>query len=334
VFIWNRKRREYDHDTQKWVVVLIPRSEWIIKFSPELAIVPLATWKAARKKLMAARRKNPATGRKPSRNEKSATTLFSGTLFCGPCGHELKLVRSAGKYKVMGCLNGPMGKHGCKLSTSKSTRIIEESLLGYLRDRLLTEEHVESLVGKANAYLVEEAAKPRVNTAPIKTKIREKEVAIKKLVGRIEKTDMEAVIRSYEKRIAEYQKEVDELKRQLREAETRNTPPPTRRGNSEVLADGPAGPPESGDSDRRRGNPQFDGADYHHAGEGAGQVTGRDLDCVVQPGFPWVLEEVCQGEGLSRIRDFGVPDNFISRETKMAAPVSFSRWLCGDSPVK
>ncbi len=37
-------------------------------------------FKSARKKLAAMRRNSPITGRKMSRNEKSATTLFSGTL--------------------------------------------------------------------------------------------------------------------------------------------------------------------------------------------------------------------------------------------------------------
>src|SRR5205823_2832110 len=155
----------YDWEQEKWVVVQNPRSEWEVYHDPDLAIVPLAQWKAARKRLAATRRKSPLTGRKPSRNEKSATTLFSGTLFCGSCGRELTLVRSAGKYKVMGCINGPTGKHGCALSTTKSTRIIEACLLGYLQDRILTEANIEGLVAWANTFLAEEARRPRVDTA-------------------------------------------------------------------------------------------------------------------------------------------------------------------------
>jgi hypothetical protein len=85
------------------------------------------------------RRRSPITGRTVSRNQRSATTLFSGTLLCGSCGREITLLRSADKYKVLGCLNGGTGSHGCTLSVSKSTRIVEKSLLGYIGDHLLTD---------------------------------------------------------------------------------------------------------------------------------------------------------------------------------------------------
>ncbi len=137
VFIWNRTRREYNWDEEKWVVVKNPRSQWVVSYDPSLAIVPLDWWKAARKKLAAMRRKSPLTGRQMSRNQRRATTLFSGTLFCEHCQRELLLYRSTGKYKVMFCFNGRSGAHGCKLSTSKSTRIIEKCLLDYLQTQLL-----------------------------------------------------------------------------------------------------------------------------------------------------------------------------------------------------
>jgi DNA invertase Pin-like site-specific DNA recombinase len=106
VFIWNRRRREYNFEEEKWVIVKNPRKEWVIHYDPALALAPMDLWIAARKLLAEARRKCPLTGRKLSRNQKSATTLFSGTLDCDYCNRELLLRRSAGKYKVMGCLNG------------------------------------------------------------------------------------------------------------------------------------------------------------------------------------------------------------------------------------
>ncbi len=226
VFLWNRTRREYDHEHEKWIVVPNPRKDWDVYYDPALAIVPLALWKAARKKLMAMRRKSPLTGRTMSRNEKSATTLLSGTLFCGSCTHELTLMRSTEKYKVMGCINGPTGKHGCQLSTSKSTRIIEKCLLDYLQNRLLTEDTIGRLVAKANAFLAEEARKPRTDTAPLKAAIRQKEAAIKRLFQRIEGQEDEALVQAYERRITELQKEVNHQKVQLRTADAENMPPP------------------------------------------------------------------------------------------------------------
>jgi DNA invertase Pin-like site-specific DNA recombinase len=236
VYIWNKTRRDYDYQENKWVKVKNPRKEWAVRFDPELAIVPLPLWVAARKKLSAIRRGSPLTGRKPSRNQKSATTLFSGTLFCGDCGTELLLMRSAGNYKVIGCRNGPTGKHNCTLSTTKSTRIIESCLLDFLRDNLMTDSAVEALVAKANAFLAAEAAKPSINTAPLKAAIRKAEAAITKLFGRIEGSQNEALVQATENRIAQLQKEVNDLKGQLREADAHNEPPPAPLNSAAVKA--------------------------------------------------------------------------------------------------
>ena len=118
VFIWNKVHYEYDAEEERRVAVRNPRSEWEVFFDPSLAIVPLVLWRAARRKLAAQRRASPLTGRKPSRNQKCATTLFSGTLFC-ECGAEITLIRSAGKYKQFGCPNGTRSAHGCILVDSQ-----------------------------------------------------------------------------------------------------------------------------------------------------------------------------------------------------------------------
>lgn len=236
VFTWNRNRREYDREQEKWVLLRNPRSEWEVYHDPKLAIVPVPTWAAARKRLLAMRTNSPLTGRKPSRNQVSATTLFSGTLICGYCGRELLLCRSTAKYKVMGCLNGRIGGHGCQLSTSKSTTIIEKSLLTFLRNRIVTKEAIEKLVVQANAYLAAEAAKPRSNTAPLKSAIREKETEIGRQFKRMEAAKDEALVQAYEKNIADLQKEVNELKRQLREVDVENVKLPDPLDATKVVA--------------------------------------------------------------------------------------------------
>ena len=185
VSIWNRTHREYDDDKEKWVVVKNPRSEWIVTVDRNLALISMEWWRAAQRKLAESRRKNNRTPR--SRNQISATTLFSGTLFCSYCGHELTLNRSAGKFKSMHCLNGPHGAHGCKLRSSKSTGIIEKSLLKYLQEVLLTEDAISELVGKANACIANDAARPRTDTRAMKAELRKKEAVIKKLFDRLGK---------------------------------------------------------------------------------------------------------------------------------------------------
>ncbi len=226
VFVWNRKRREYDHEREKYVTIKNPRSEWEIYKDPSLALVPRELWRAAWLKLLRTRKAHPLTGKKPSRNQNSATTLFSGTLFCEYCGKELRLNRSAGNYKVMSCLSGSTGVHDCLLTTSKSMQIIEDCLLGYISEFLLSEEVIEGLVQKANVFLEQEGRKPRVDTVPMKTKVRDYQARIRKLVKLVEKELDEGLCDGYDVRIKELQREVNELKSMVREAEVHNEDPP------------------------------------------------------------------------------------------------------------
>jgi hypothetical protein len=187
VFVWNRYHIEYDYEAEKWVTIENPKSEWVIYKDPALAIVSKELWRAAWLKLLKTRKAHPLTGKKPSRNQNSATTLFSGTLFCEHCENELRLNRSYGKYKVMACLNGLNGGHGCPLTSSKSTQIIEDCLLGYIGNFILTEDVIKGLVQKANVFLEQEARKPLVDTEPMKAKLRDYQGRVKKLVKKVEK---------------------------------------------------------------------------------------------------------------------------------------------------
>jgi site-specific DNA recombinase len=225
-FVWNRQRREYDYDQEKYVTVNNPRSDWEIYKDPSLALVPNELWRAAWLKLLRIRKAHPLTGKKPSRNQKSATTLFSGTLFCQNCRSELRLSRSAGKYKVMACLSGSTGVHDCPLTTSKSVPIIEECLLGYIGSSLLTEEVISGIVQKANLFLEQEARKPRVDIEPLKEQVRDYTSRVKKLVRKVEREPDEGLCDAYHARIKELQKKVHELRTVISEAEAQNRQPP------------------------------------------------------------------------------------------------------------
>ncbi len=226
VFIWNRTRRVYNPDTEKYETVVNPRSEWVIVHRAELAIVPFHQWVMARKLLSASRRKSPTTGRKRSRNEICASTLTSGTEFCDYCGHEIVLHRSAGKYKSMYCPNGRTGKGGCKLSASKSVSIIEKCLLDYLQERLLTGDVIAGFVAKANAYLAEEGARPSQDTVPLKRRIAEKEKQVSRLTDRVAKTTDDGVAARFEKQIALLERDLRLMRSEHRDLERQNTRPP------------------------------------------------------------------------------------------------------------
>jgi DNA invertase Pin-like site-specific DNA recombinase len=224
VFIWNRTRREYDYDAEKWVVVKNPRAAWEVYYDRHLAIVPMDKWRAARRKLAEMRRNSPLTGRKRSRNQISATTLFSGTLFCEYCGEELKLNRSVGKYKQMACLNGTFHARDCQLHTSKSVTVIEECLLAQIRSVILTDAAIDDLVTRANAHLEREAAKPQVDTASMKSGARKLQTKIDRLVRKVEDAEDEdgELCRGYHKRIVELQKDLNRLNAAIRDAEVSN----------------------------------------------------------------------------------------------------------------
>lgn len=219
IFIWNRNRQEYDWEAEKWITVRNPRSQWVVYYDPKLAIVSMERWRAARRRLSEIRRASPLTGRRWSRNQLAATTLFSGTLFCEYCGAELKLIRSTKDSKQIGCLSGHKGLHGCKLTSSKSTRIVEESLLRFLCDEILTKARVEKLVEQANAVIEQEALKPRINTVPQKAELRKLEAKRKKLVLRVENEEDEELCDGYHQRVKELQTTINRLRAEIREVE-------------------------------------------------------------------------------------------------------------------
>jgi DNA invertase Pin-like site-specific DNA recombinase len=227
VFIWNKKRREYDPEEEKWVEIQNPHKEWVVFYDPKRALVPLDWWTGARKKLAAARRNSPLTGKTPSRNEKCATTLFSGTLFCGYCEHsELKLIHSDTKYKSMACVDGAEGAFDCGLLTSKSTRIIEKCLLDFIFKAILTEERVEKLVQDGNEFLEKEAKKPPVEVTSLRMQAKSLNSKIDRFMGLIKTADDAETVKRYDAQVKSLVRELQPVSDKIREAEKSNAPPP------------------------------------------------------------------------------------------------------------
>jgi DNA invertase Pin-like site-specific DNA recombinase len=226
IFIWNRTHREYDVEEDKIVVVENPHSEWERYIDPKLRLVPVEWWMDARRKLRKVWDKSQRTGRKLSRNQISATTLFSGTMECEYCDAEIKLLRSAGKYKQMGCLSGMQHAHDCKLSSSKSVKVIEDCLLGFIRANLFTAPVVEGVLKKANAFFEQEACKPQVDTAPLKAEARKLIANIRKYQAFIEEEPDDALCRSHNARIKELQGRLNDVQAVIRAANRQNRKPP------------------------------------------------------------------------------------------------------------
>ncbi|MDZ4689290.1 MAG: recombinase family protein, partial [Planctomycetaceae bacterium] len=218
VFRWHMTSREYDPEKERFIVVKNPRKDWVVRYDRELAIVPMDFWRAARRKLAELTRKYGPRNRHRSRNQVAPTTLFSGTLFCACCHEELKLVRSVDIYQQMGSLSGHHRAHECQLTTSKSTRQIEDCLLGYLRDVLLTPENIREIVDLANAALEAEVAKPAPDLAPLVRRGEQIRKAVQRLVRRSAQTDDTGVAASYEAEIKRLRTELAGIEPQIRAA--------------------------------------------------------------------------------------------------------------------
>lgn len=226
-FVWNKFRREFNFETEKHERIPNPESEWRRFVDPSLAIIGKELWDAAQNRLDELKRGSRDAGKPKSRNENCATTLFSGTLFCKYCGKELTLARSTSKYKMMGCLNGARAIHGCELSTSKSTTIIENCLLGYIRETLITEQAIEDLVAKANEYLAEEARKPKVETRGLEQRERDLKKKINNVLEQVETCDDSSVRAVYNDRIRQLQHELDAVQTEIAAARSHNADPPS-----------------------------------------------------------------------------------------------------------
>jgi len=124
--------------------------------------------------------------------------------------YELKLIRSTNDHKQMGSVNGLDGAHGCQLSTSKSTRVIEQCLLDYIRNNLLTDEVVTGLVDKANSFLEEETQKPILQTEHLKKRIAQTKQKMERLIRRSSETGDDIVA-------ARYHAEIERLSKQIRD---------------------------------------------------------------------------------------------------------------------
>lgn len=238
LFVWNRQRRQPvqmsldrangDQHKSRYRIVLNPWRKWERFYDKKLALIPKAWHVAMRRKVekqRKVRRTAKANGEASVPADRRPVTLFSSTLVCGYCGGEITLWKS-GKWPCMFCRNGNEARHGCKLSSSKSTKIIEQSLLDYIRERLVTEDTLADLFTRANAYLAEEAARPREDLAPLKKQIRRIETSLDRLVRLTEQEDEETLGNRFVQRIKQLEAERRAACAELREKERHHAVPP------------------------------------------------------------------------------------------------------------
>ena len=165
--IYDRTRNEWDPETGRRKTVVNPRKVWKRWRDPRLQVWDRRTYLAVRRVLRGRggrrrrRRSQFAADARPSRNERKPTRLLSGTMACR-CGQELKEVRG-GHNAAYGCYHGYFGgTHGCTMGTAKAAAILEEAVLDYVHQHVLTPAAVGRLAALARDRAEREAAGPPV----------------------------------------------------------------------------------------------------------------------------------------------------------------------------
>jgi DNA invertase Pin-like site-specific DNA recombinase len=164
--VYNRTRNEWDPESGKRRTVINPRPEWVVREDLALRVWDERTYRRVRRRLYEPRRASAFRGRaRRSRNEVRPTRLLSGTLAC-QCGKELKEARG-GRNAAYCCFDGLQGLHGCTTGTVKAAAILEEAVLDWVDQEVLSGDAVERIVTLANAELARQAAQPPPDAGPL-----------------------------------------------------------------------------------------------------------------------------------------------------------------------
>lgn len=151
--VWNRLRYMKDPDTGKRVSKLNSEDQWIVKDIPELRLIDDALWADVKKRQAALTRTTELWQTNRPRN------LFSYLIKCGVCDGGCSTV-SKGR---IGCSNA-RNKGTCDNRQTIKRDILEETILGSLREHLMDEElcdlfcseytrHVSELTKQHNSSL-------------------------------------------------------------------------------------------------------------------------------------------------------------------------------------
>lgn len=140
--------------------VMRPRSEWVVREYPDLAIIDMATWRRAEAQL---RRRTESGGRPPGSGRH--TYLLSGLLRCGVCEGPMSIIggrtlKNGSRCVTFGCTTRhTRGTSECSNSLTISEKRITAALLESLRELFAAPDVVRRLTGGIAAR-VEKLAMP------------------------------------------------------------------------------------------------------------------------------------------------------------------------------
>lgn len=163
----------------------------LIRMVPHLRIVDDEIFKKAQEIILENKKLYEERKSTKTATPKTCTTTLHPSILVRPiCKHcNLPLVKgNSSKHTSMRCKNGDKPLTGCKLSTYKSLRIIEEQLLSALKKKLLSSDLLKRVVNEANEELVKLARQPKTDLKPLKSALDEVSAKIKNITAFIAST--------------------------------------------------------------------------------------------------------------------------------------------------
>lgn len=224
IHIFNKEHDIVDPETGKTTRKTRPSREWIVKKRPELRIVSDELWKAARRRSALIRSASPNAGQSPvARRRFYPKRLLSGILYCGYCDRPLSLAHSSATKHYYRCQNGFNRVSGCKL-TCKNGVTVENAILTYVRENILSPKMVDQLLASSQSLLAEEAAVPKADLVPIMTELDEIKQALGNLTDAITGRSPH-LMRSLVAKIEELEMRRNELLKTVRESQQTSAEP-------------------------------------------------------------------------------------------------------------
>jgi len=204
--IYNRQRFMKDPDTGKRVARPNPRDQWVVVEVPALRIIDDETWERAQGLKARLRPESRATTHRNRRPKR----LLSGLLTCGCCGNGVTIVRPD-RY---GC-SAYREKGVCDNANTITASVLEDRVLGGLRDHLLAPDAVAEFIKEFHAELQRRRKDEAKRRTDAERKLREVEGRIDRIVNAIangtDSPSMHTLLLDLEKRKVELARDLAEI---------------------------------------------------------------------------------------------------------------------------
>ncbi len=227
----NKSSKKVDPMTGAVTVIDLPPEEWQRREVPHLRIVSDELFEKAQQRLkVCSEAFAPIEAKRAAKRGMNRTEVYPTLLIrpdCADCQQPLVLGRT-GKYASFFCSNGRNHGKGCRLRTYKSVKILDDKILGFVRQHILTKEVIETALAEANLSLVEQARRPKQDTQPILEEMKRVKAARDRLVNLIDpdsEKEPEEKLDVLVDRLRQRERRLKELQQQLKDAKVRESAP-------------------------------------------------------------------------------------------------------------